>query len=217
MSEERLGVIIENASGDMRAALNDIQAFSSSARMHEKDIFQIIRTLLKSRTYADAKEALDGNIDYDSLKLWVDENIPNEYTSPQDIALAYDSLSKADIFDGRIRKTHWKLLKYSIDLSTAGVAIAKNGVYHHFTKYAFPSYLRSMASTMARRAMLKSIGLKIGTRLHTNRREAVGYIPLIKDLGKECHNEVMDFYHLDEEELAFIMETSVSKIKKTGD
>ena len=214
ISEEKIQTIAENAGGDVRAALNDLQSLAPATRTHEKDIFQIVRGILKAETYADAKQAIRGDIDYDFLKLWVDENIPNEYTRPEDVAAAYDSLSKADVFDGRIRKTHWKLLKYSIDLSTAGVALAKKGVYRHFTKYSFPSYLRNMARTRERRAMLKSIGRKIGARVHVGGKEALVYLPLIKQHGKKHAAEIMDFYELDEDEMAFIMETSVSRIKK---
>jgi replication factor C large subunit len=214
MSEEKIQAIAENAGGDVRAALNDLQSLAPAVRMHEKDIFQIVRGVLKAETYADAREAISGDIDYDSLKLWIDENIPNEYKRAEDVAAAYDSLSKADVFDGRIRKTHWKLLKYSIDLSTAGVAIAKKEVYRHFTRYSFPSYLRNMARTREKRAMLKSIGRKIGARVHLGGKEALIYLPLLKDYGKKHGTEVMDFYEFDESEMAFIMETSVSRIKK---
>ncbi|MFH2023535.1 MAG: hypothetical protein ABIJ10_04410, partial [Candidatus Micrarchaeota archaeon] len=93
------------------------------------------------------------------------------------------------------------------------VAAAKKGVYRHFTTYTFPSYLRNMASTMSRRAMMKSIGLKMGSKLHTNRRDALEYLPLIKELGKDHTELMMEFYEFDEEELAFVMDTSVSKIK----
>ena len=214
VSEERIQTIAENAGGDVRAALNDLQSLAPATRTHEKDIFQIIRGILKAETYADVRETISGDIDYDSLKLWIDENIPNEYMRPGDIAAAYDSLSKADVFDGRIRKTNWKLLKYSIDLSTAGVAIAKKEVYRHFTKYSFPSYLRNMARTVERRATLKSIGRKIGARVHVGGKEALVYLPLLKEYSKKHAAEVMEFYDLDESEMAFIMETSVSRIKK---
>jgi hypothetical protein len=33
-------------------------------------------------------------------------------------------------------------------------------------------------------------------------------------MGKEHAQEIMSFYELDEDEMAFIMETSVSRIKK---
>ncbi len=214
LSSDDLARIAENAEGDARAALNDLQSMHSSARNREQDIFRTVRGIFKAHTYADARKAIEGNLDYDTLKLWVDENIPNEYDSEADVAAAYDSLSKADVFDGRIKKTYWKLLRYSIDLSTAGVALAKENVYHKFTKYGFPSYLRDMSRTVQRRAMLKSIGKKLGARLHTSARYARTYIPIFKELGKKHADELMRFYELDEDEMAFIMETSASRIKK---
>ncbi|VVC04546.1 Replication factor C large subunit [Candidatus Bilamarchaeum dharawalense] len=214
LSPEIIDAIAERAEGDVRAALNDLQCHGPSARTHEKDIFQIVRGILKGESYAAVKELVGGDIDYDIIKLWIDENISNEYETPDDIAAGYDSLSKADIFDGRIRKTHWQMLKYSIDLATAGVAIAKKTPYRKFTKYNFPSYLKNMSRSVERRAMLKAIGIKIGKRVHVNARDAREYIPLLKEYGKSNMQKLMDFYEFSEEEIAFILETSVSKVKK---
>ncbi|MDD5339617.1 MAG: replication factor C large subunit [Candidatus ainarchaeum sp.] len=214
LSAEAIGAMADNSHGDVRAALNDLQALTPTVRDTEKDIFTIVRDILKAETYAAAKEAVRGDIDYDFIKLWIDENIPLEYETVADIAAAYDSLSKADIFDGRIKKQKWQLLKYSIDLATAGVALAKARPYHKFTRYNFPSYLRNMSRSMERRAMLKAIGAKLGARLHTGRKAALYYLPLIKEYGKAQPEAVMDFYGLDEEQFAFIMETSVSRVKR---
>jgi replication factor C large subunit len=214
LTAEQVAAIAENAQGDVRAALNDLQSCRASSRNHEMDIFRVVRGIFKARTYAEAREAIEGDIDYEIIKLWVDENIPLEYESAADVAAAYDSLSKGDIFDGRIRKTHWKLLKFSIDLSTAGVALAKKGVYHKFTKYQFPGYLRNMSRTVASRAMMKAVGHKLGARLHTSSRYARIYLPIFKEMGRKHAQEIMDYYELDEDEMAFIMETSVSRIKK---
>ncbi len=214
LSPELIESIAENAEGDLRAALNDLQSSSPTKRDHEKDIFNIVRSIFKSTTYADAKEAVRGDIDYDLVKLWIDENIAYEYETTQDIAAAYDSLSLADIFDGRIKKSKWQLLKYSIDLTSAGVALATKVPYRKFTKYQFPSYLRNMSRSVARRALLKSIGKKIGGILHTNRKEAIQYLPIIQAFGKKTPDDVIDFYRFEDEEFAFIMEISVSKISK---
>jgi len=212
---ERIALIAENAGGDVRAALNDLQANNTSSRDSEKDIFQLVRGIFKAERYSDVKELMRGDIDYDFIKLWMDQNIPNEYETTDDISAAYDSLSKADIFDGRIRKSKWQLLKYSIDLATAGVSLAKKSPYHKFTKYEFPIYLRMMSQSMARRAMLKTIGGKIGARLHSGRKAALEFLPLIKEFGAKTPDEVVSFYNLDEEEFAFIMETAARKVKKT--
>jgi replication factor C large subunit len=214
ISPQTIEAISHRAEGDMRAALNDLQAMGPTARVHDKDIFEIVRSIFKAESYSAVREAISGEIDYDLIKLWMDENIPAEYEKADEIAAAYRSLSKADIFDGRIRKTNWQLLKYSIDLATAGVALSKASVYHKFTKYGFPTYLRNMSRSIERRAMLKSIGLKIGAKVHANRRHALEYLPLLKEYGKTGGERLMDFYNLSEDELAFIMETSVSRVKR---
>jgi replication factor C large subunit len=212
-SEEMIDAIAARAEGDMRAALNDLQSMGPTARVHERDIFETVRGIFKAETYAAAREAVSGEIDYDLIKLWVDENIPAEYERAAEIAAAYDSLSRADVFDGRIRKVNWQLLKYSIDLATAGVALAKEAPYHKFTRYNFPGYLKSMSRTMERRAMLKAIGKKIGARVHANRRAALEYLPLLRESGKTRAQEIAQFYDLSEDEIAFILETSVSRVK----
>lgn len=211
MPKESLDAIADNAEGDVRAALNDLQGTHPTARVRKSDIFQMVRGVLKAETYAAAREAIGGELDYDFLKLWIDENIPYEYEKAGEIAAAYDSLSLADVFDGRIMKQKWQLLKYSIDLATAGVALAKEHAYRKFTKYNFPGYLRAMSITVQKRAMLKSLGAKIGRRVHAGRRDSLEYLPLLRSLGQKHAAEMMAFYEFSEEELAFIMETSVSR------
>lgn len=214
LSPEELGIIADESGGDMRAALNDLQSGRPSARNREHDIFNIVRDIFKAQTYEEAKKAIEGDFDYEIVKHWIDENIPYEYHSSTDVSLAYDSLSKADIFDGRIRKTNWKLLKYSIALSTAGVALAKTSVYRQFTKYNFPTYLRLMSQSVASRAMVKAVGKKIGSRLHVGAQAAREYFPIIKEIAKEHPEPFMDYYALEEDELAFLLGTSASRVRR---
>lgn len=209
-----LDAIATKAEGDMRAALNDLHSMRPTDRVRDKDVFEIVRGILKAETYQSVRDAIGGEFDYEYIKLWVDENIPAEYEKAPDIAAAFDSLSKADIFDGRIRRQQWRLLKYSIDLATAGVALAKEAPYRKFTRYNFPSYLRNMSRTMERRAMLKAVGSKIGAKVHANRRDALEYLPLLKEFGKSGSEELMDFYDFSEDELAFILETSPRRVKR---
>ncbi len=219
VSEEIIEAISESG-GDVRSAINDLQARTSSSRDREKDIFERVRIIFKSKNYIEAKRAFEGDVDYNLLKLWIDENIPNEYEKETDIARAYNTLSRADIFEGRIKNSYWAYLKYCIDLVTAGIALSKKEPYYKFTKYAFPKYLREMSKTVAIRAMLKSIGKKIGARVHANRKESALFIPLLKELGKGKEEKMMEFYSFTEDELAFIMEKSVDEIKngkKKGD
>lgn len=208
-----LDSIAQASNGDVRSAINDLQAMHTGSRDREKDIFQRVRKLFKATTFKEAKESIAGGVDLDIFKLWVDENIPIEYDDPLDVAAAYSQLSRADIYEGRIRRTYWKFLRYALDLETAGVALAKQKPYRKFTRYQFPGYLRSMSSSMQRRAMLKKIGLKIGAVVHANRREALHYLPLLREMSKGNEDQLMKLYDLEEDELAFIMETSPRKIR----
>lgn len=213
ITEKELSEISENAGGDVRSALNDLQARNSSMRDREKDIFKKMRTMFKSTDYNEARSVAYGDVDFNMLKLWIDENIPNEYESMEDITNAYQWLSKSDVFEGRIRMSNWILLKYSIDLATAGVALSKNRVYYRFTRYSFPNYLKEMSRTIQKRALKKKVGRKIGRKIHTNYRDALDALPLIAAQMKLHEEEIERYYDFDESELGFI---AGKKIKRTA-
>ena len=191
----------ENSVGDVRSSIVDLQKLAPSMRDRKKDIFHRVRIVFKATNYREAKEALAGDLDYNLLKLWIDENIPNEYDDIGDVARAYYWLSRADLFEGRIRKSIWVLLKYSMDLMTAGVALSKEQKYRKFTKYTFPRYLKEMSITVQRRAMLKSIGRKVGPLVHTNYRAASDYYFILSKLSPDV---LEDFYKLTEDEVKFL-------------
>jgi replication factor C large subunit len=215
ISDEAISALAEGANGDVRSALNDLQSKTPGLRDREKDIYSRVATLFKAATWAEAKKATQGDIDYDLLKLWVDENLPIEYTDANDLAKAFDVLSKADRFEGRIRGgNYWGYLKYTIDLISAGVALSKAKPYRSFVKYQFPKYLKEMGASKERRAMLKGIGKKIGKRVHANSKEALEYLHLIKHWAGKDQGRVMDLYEFTEEEMAFILETTVEDVKK---
>ncbi|MEM0437664.1 MAG: replication factor C large subunit [Candidatus Micrarchaeia archaeon] len=211
--EEQIGLgdgdaarIADDSDGDLRSAIIDLQArLPGSQRDRDKMIFECVRQLFKATTYADAMESFNGTtLDHDTVKLWIEQNIALEYEQPEEIARAYDFLSRADIFDGRIsRRQAWKLLKYSMVLSRAGVALSKNGRYHKFVKYEFPSFLRSMSTTSEKRAVRKSVLRKIMRKCHVSLSDAEGYLPLIAAAEKKGHS-LAAFFELDEDELAFV-------------
>ncbi len=203
--DDMLKAILENSHGDVRSAINDLQAQITSNRDRDKDIFERILKVFKSATYIDAKKAVEGDVDYNLLKLWVDENIPYEYESTQEVARAYDWLSRSDIFEGRIKKVYWGYLRYVLDFMSAGVALAKATPYYKFTKYQFPKYLRAMGQSVERRALLKSIGKKIGSKTHDSWRFAITYLTVLKELGKKNKEDITTFYGFDGDEIAFVL------------
>lgn len=214
INEISLASIIENCSGDLRSAINDLQVGISGARDMEKDIFERMKNIFKSLTYKDARDAGAGDIQHDYLKLWIDENIPLEYEKTEDIAGAYNAFSYADIFDGRIMKRqYWGLLRYSNDLMTAGVALAKKQKYFKFVHYQFPNYLRQMSTSMAKRAILKTIGRKIGEKTHSGWKESLDYMDIIMHI-LDSNIQSKDFYQFDDEEAAFIFKIPIASIRE---
>src|SRR3989338_6576521 len=81
----------------------------SLEELHERNkVDSIINALIKIFRTTDPKIALSAfeNVEenLDEQLLWIDENLPREYTKAEDLANAYDKLSKADVFSRRIRR-----------------------------------------------------------------------------------------------------------------
>ena len=140
IDDEGIDDIAENANGDVRAALNDLQSMHSIDRDRTKDIFNLVREIFKGEDYQTVRKLVDRNTDPNIVKLWVDENIPYEYSKEEDIAKAYYYMSRADQFEGRIKFSRWTYLRYVIDFFTAGVALSKTEKNHHFVKIEKGAY-----------------------------------------------------------------------------
>jgi replication factor C large subunit len=185
--------IAKNAGGDIRSALNDLQASvgmenfdpQKFSRDRDENIFEAVRTVLKTMKYS---EAIKAGGDYNTqegemLLLWLDENIPLEYEKIEEQSQAYQWLSRADVFSGRIRKRqHWGYLKYVAQLGKAGVALSKAGTYHKFVKYQFPSLIRTLGQSKKNRGLLLAIKRKIARKMHISMSDSNLVIAFISAL-----------------------------------
>ncbi|MEW6328482.1 MAG: replication factor C large subunit [Candidatus Micrarchaeota archaeon] len=230
VGEGAIKSIGEQSRGDLRSAINDLQALSEGKikiegegvsvayRDREKNVFDAIRAVFKSTEYGGAASASWGlDIDHDLFKRWIEENIPNEYEKTADVARAYESLSRADVFDGRIPgRQYYGFLRYSNDLMTAGVALAKEERYHKFTKYAFPKIVRALSASKGERALEKSAGLKLGKKLHCSWREARAYFPLVKMLyrGEGEARAAQAYFGFEDEDVEFLFGSAGRERKK---
>ncbi len=207
--------IAQAAAGDIRAALNDLRAGNTSAsRDREKNIFDVLRDIFKSEKYAEArKAAFSSGVDHDTLKLWIAQNLPAVCEKPFDLAEGYEKLSRADIFDGRIkRQQYWGYLRYSSDLMTSGVALSKSassGQQHGYVPFAYPEYIRAMGSSKSMRTLRKAVLSKIARMCHCSVQQAGGYLPLFEEVAKKEEGAFGELF--DEDELAFIMKKTVKK------
>ncbi|MEM4272074.1 MAG: replication factor C large subunit [Candidatus Bilamarchaeaceae archaeon] len=218
ISEAMINAIAENAHGDIRAAINDLHASSVGERDRQKDIFRRLSSLFSSRTYAEARAASFGDVDHDMLKLWIDENIPIVFPM-QDLPAAYNMLSRADIFDGRIMSRQaWGFLRYSNDLMTAGVVFSRAEQRPAFVRFQFPAYLRKMKETASTRALMKSVLTKIGKRMHTSPRQAESFLPIFAHFYSENPEYFQSNYGFEEKEGEFLLAFApkVSAKRKTA-
>ncbi len=216
--KEIVAEIAKRASGDLRAAINDLQTVVAGGiedakevlayRDVEKTVFQALGLIFGSDNTKRAKMAM-WNLDMtpDELLLWVDENIPYVYYKPEDIAEAYDAISRADIYLGRAKRSgNYGLWKYAIDMMTAGVAVSgvkKKG----FLKFYPPKTLRMLRDTKEERGIRDSIIKKIMKQMHMSKLEAIETMQIFKTIFEnnlDVAAHIAVFLDLGDKEIEFL-------------
>lgn len=194
-----LVAIARKSEGDLRSSINDLEAMADGYRIfaeylddtgnreRETPVFDALRTIFKSMSVQSARLSI-GMVDKDPEEVfwWVENNVFAEYDDPEEVAKAYDALSKADIFRKRImRKQDWKLLAYFIDMMTGGVAAAKKAPYRKFVRYQYPSNISYLGRTKVARKEEKEELVKLSKELHCSTRKIrFEYLPMLKSMGK---------------------------------
>jgi replication factor C large subunit len=197
--ESALKFIAQRSDGDVRSAVNDLQALAQGKeklsyedvswlgyRDRQDTIFNVLRMILYGKTCASAKHAVDmADVDIDMLFEWIYENIPAHLTDPHDLAQAMDALSIADVYRGRIRATQdWSFTRYVVDYMTAGVAMARqNTKIHGWIPFKFPERIQMLSRSRAERAMQLSVGQKIKRKNHISAvrasKEVLPYLRIV--------------------------------------
>jgi replication factor C large subunit len=232
---EALEAIAENDSGDLRSAVNDLQAVATTnGRLTRDDvvtgerdttsgIFDFLDDLIKKQ---DAEGALKASYDVDetpdNMLNWIEDNLPKDYEG-QELADAYGYMANADRWLGRVRATqNYKYWRYASDNMTAGVAAARQGNKGGWTRYGPPSYWRKLGSSRGKRNTRDYIARKIaeesGISMSTARREV---IPFLSAMTHHCKNRELTVtmaaqYDLEEKHVAFITGSGKTTNKVQG-
>lgn len=201
--------IAVQARGDIRASLNDLQSIKDintelSGRDKEEDIFNILRIIFKNNFSSEMLSLLDKtSLTLDEILLWIEENIPQEYNG-QELARAYEMLSLADVFRGRIyRQQHWRFLVYQNMFLSAGIASAKNERKTGFTSYKKPTRILKIWMANQKHAKKKSIAEKYSSYMKIGKKRAIKEFPIIS----LCINDIaMNNIKLNEEEKLYLQE-----------
>jgi replication factor C large subunit len=210
--------IARRAGGQMRSAINDLQAAAigkkqlkvqdvkqQNSRDDRQDIFDALKIVFKTQTAETASQATQNlEEDADTFLQWIRENAPREYERKEDLSRAYYWISEADLYNGRIRKRmNWKLLRYVYQFSTVGVALAKDEKYSGWTKYQYPSKIRRMGSSRGARNKLESISGKMGEKLHMSKRDVKSELPMFAEF-LDHYDGLQDQLKLEDDEVEFI-------------
>lgn len=221
LTADQLQQIALNSQGDLRAAINDLQALNiKTNRDQQKEIHAIIKTCFRSPNYKSTKNQNLGSLmDRSTLKLYVSQSIPEEMNNLEDTANAYNRLSRADVFDGRImRRQYWGYLRYSSDLLVWGVSSERRHPKASFATYRFPSYIQKMGSSRTKRAIINSATERLKPKLHCSKRDCRSNLTLLSAQAQRADeptlNKIMTYYDLDEDILASIAGLSLNSLKK---
>lgn len=198
-----LSTLSRQVDGDVRGALIDLQVCSTNKSFTTKEVLQLsdrkrtetiinaLMLIFKSSSVETALPALgDVDIDMNEVFLWMDENLPKEY-SGKALAKAYEHLARANVFQGRIsRQQHWRFLVYISNLLTAGISSAKDEKNTSFVRYKPTMRLLKIWQSNMRQAKKKGIAEKLAARTHTSKRVALQQVDYMKPVLVEAAEEL---------------------------
>ncbi|MCC2509013.1 replication factor C large subunit [Methanimicrococcus blatticola] len=203
-AESAILKIAENAGGDVRSAINDLQAVTVgkteiadediviSGRDVKETIFKALVKVFKGHHRSDALDAVK-TLDEtpEDLILWVDENLPIQFPNQSsdgksanginpDVANGYQVLSKADLYLGRVRRRQtYRMWRYAGFMTTVGPMSVRSKDYSGFIKYTSPSKWKRMGQSRSVRNMRDNIAVKISARhgksMRVSRNEIIPY------------------------------------------
>jgi replication factor C large subunit len=209
----------------MRSAINDLQSAAAGKEIlrvqdtvllksRNKDVgmYDLLRGVFSAESVGEAATLINqSNVGYDEFLLSVSDNLPLRYVDPVDLAVAYDIVSRADVFRGRVGTENWRLLKYFFNLLAEAVTVSPKS-YKPF-KFIFPPMrIMTLFWTKSKRAKLDAICAKIASKCHVSRTTAKNdMIPFIKlMIEKEKSTPLIDWLKLESDEVAYL--TNMKKL-----
>lgn len=228
ITDDAVRAIADGANGDMRAAVRDLESIAVgkasisfddasdvSGRNVRKSMYDLMSSIFrKCDAMGSRKMAFDVDEDPETVLLWVDENLPREYTDSGDLIRGYEKLSRADIFLGRIRRRqYFGMMSYASDMMTAGVCTARRSKKITRDRIMNPSYLTKMSRSKGVRMTKSSVCSKLSDHLHVSSRRAIlDVLPPLKLMLRndaELRASMIKDIGMEQEELAFLLNSKI--------
>nr|WP_298521662.1 replication factor C large subunit [uncultured Methanobrevibacter sp.] len=209
-----LDLIAKKSNGDMRSAINTLQALADKDVVLEpkqvedlrikddrSDIFNAITGVLKSKNPQHVREALRVDEDPTLVMEYIAENIPREYTKKDEIKKAYENIAKADLYFGRARSSrNYGYWKYASDFMGIGVSSSKHETYKKFTKIQTPSTFTLLGRNRGKRNLRDEIAQIMSDKMHISKTVAISMFPYMEIMFKndELAWEISDYLGFEE-------------------
>ncbi len=205
VDEKDVRAIARNSAGDARAALSDLFTFvlvkdsetsDLSSRKKTVAITQALIPVFKSTNPDVVFGSFDDvDEDLDKIFLWVDQNIPVEYTKAKDLHNAYEMLSLADRFFGRIRRwQYYRFYVYCYLLLSVGVALAKEEKYTRPPRYQQPSrllaYWRANMQFAKRKSIVQKLAAATNVSQKTTLQDSLPYLAPFLARNKQAQEDL---------------------------
>ncbi len=219
---EVLDHIVKHARGDVRAGLNDLQSvfdvgeegfLGEISREKSESVFNVLKRVFQGPVDDKIVRAFDRmDVNLDEVLLWIEENIPLEYQGDA-LVRAYELLSKADLFKGRIyRQQYWRFLVYQSFFLSAGVSSASKNKNDKFVSYKRPSRILKIWLANQRNFKMKGVVEKYASLCHLSKKKAnrdKWLLPFILEGVDERTKRRLD---LDEKEAEYLKEKRVDMV-----
>ncbi len=209
--------IAERNRGDLRGAINDLQAACegrssitvddvvTADRDKAMGIFPFLDAVLKEESAEEAlQSAYAVDETPDDLTKWIEDNMLDVY-EPMEAVRAYDFLANADVWLGRVRASqNYSYWRYATDNAAAGVAAARDGTKGGWTRYGRPQFWPSSDATADE--VVGRIAAASGCSVATARREVLPFLATVTHHCKprELTVAMAAAYDLDEAGVAFV-------------
>jgi len=216
---EALERIAQNSQGDMRSAINDLQSIAEGRRVlrlqdtmflsfRNKDVgmYETLKGVFSAESVGEAANLLNrSSVKYDEILLSMSDNLPLRYLDSLELANAYDLVSRADIFRGRVGTENWRLLRYFFNLLAEASTVSPRS----FKPFEFiypPIRVMKLFWTKNKRLKLESICAKIAVKCHVSRRTAKkDIVPFLKIiLKKQKSSPIISWLKLESDEVDYL-------------
>ncbi len=189
--------VVDRNEKDMRSILNDLESmlylsegtgpgqFELWERDSVKDIFKVLELTFWNFNYEELFRALySSDVSPDEYILWIDHNLPQVATDPYDLADAYDYLSNADVFKGRvIRKQHYAFMAHVQEIA-GGLRSVIRRSERKYVRYFPPQYLIKMGRLKQARGARRAVHEKLSRVMHCSRDLAGSQFWMFRELYK---------------------------------